>query len=478
MRKFALNAMALAVSGLISAPALPQDTNFSGGTDTWQKIANNGSSFVLPGNSLVRYGRPGRWTNVLVTGTSGMCTMAALGVVKDPAPGLSKQCDRRNGAVLAIDSSGGATTHLFGLDVSEASIAAANATLAVTLPGVGYSTLDPSPTHAAPTAPRSAGFTVFTGDVNGSTNNPGLDEGALRTQCNVTHISHEDAIVHPGQPDSTHSHTFFGNTAIDSYTTGNNIRTRKNPKSSCIGGTVNLSAYWVPSMMRPADHSVVIPPRPVLVYYKTGDWPYLGTQNPAMENLPNGFRVVSGDATRTTYDSISSFSCNDSMGNSKNAALGITDSTNLTGVAACNVPGYLLWHFLAFHQCWDGNLDSANHRSHLVNHYDTGGGGTRTMLCPNDHPYVLLKISEIVKYAVSSTDNPGTWALSSDFYLNTPGNSVPPGMSAHADYMFGWDKTISDQFIQLCEREGRNCGSWDLGNGRGAAPFQGNDNNS
>lgn len=473
MKKLILTAVCLAVSTL----AVPQDNRFTGGKDTWQKVGNDGATFYIPGNSLIRYGRPGRWTEALVVGTSAVCSLAGLSLTKDPAPGMTKQCDRRNGVVLALDSEGGPTTHRFGLDVSESSITAANAYLAATFPGVGVSTLETTASYAAPYSYRVSGTGAFTGDNNGSPQNPSLIDGALRTMCNVTHISHEDPIVHPGEPDSTHSHTFFGNVGIDAYTTGDNIRTRKHPNSSCIGGTVNLSAYWMPSMMRLADHSVVVPDRPVLVYYKTGDWIYLGN-NPNMSDLPNGLKMVTGDANRTTLEpGVSGFSCDDSSGATVPGAV-TGNGDNLSQAAGCNTVGNQLWHFLNFHQCWDGNIDSANHRSHVVPSYDTGGGGTRTKLCPADHPYVLTKISEIAKYGVSPTDHPGLWALSSDAYLKIPGNVLPPGLSGHADYMFGWDKTISDTFLQLCNRELRNCGSWNLGNGRGAKPFQGNDNNS
>jgi hypothetical protein len=70
-------------------------------------------------------------------------------------------------------------------------------------------------------------------------------------------MSYDDPIVYPGAPGMAHHHTFFGNTAVDAFTTPENIRSKGN--ASCRGGTINLSGYWVLSMIDTATHKPLAP---------------------------------------------------------------------------------------------------------------------------------------------------------------------------------------------------------------------------
>jgi hypothetical protein len=69
--------------------------------------------------------------------------------------------------------------------------------------------------------------------------------GAFRVACDASHMSNDDPIVYPGVVGAAHHHTFFGNTSINANTT--------NPaaggNSTCRGGTMNRSGYWIPSMV-------------------------------------------------------------------------------------------------------------------------------------------------------------------------------------------------------------------------------------
>jgi hypothetical protein len=79
-------------------------------------------------------------------------------------------------------------------------------------------------------------------------------------------------------------------------------------------------------------------------------------------------------------------------------------------------------------------------------------------------------ITFAVDYEVPAGANTRNWRLSSDVY----DPAQPGGYSMHADWMNGWDKTISDLWGVKCMRERRECGSADLGDGRLTAEFQGN----
>ena len=472
MKNFHRSLLAAAMA-CAAVDAVPQAVPIT----TWTRIASDGAAFTLPGASVVRYGVPGHWLNSIVPGTSGTCTLAALALTADPAPGQVKQCERRDGPVLALDLQGGPTTHKFGLQVDKASLAAAQAA-AKLKPGVAYSTIFPkvAPFPAGqPGNLRPSGFMRFDGGPDGSSF--AFNEGAVRPFCNPTHYGYFDPIAHPGEPDAAHLHTFFGNSAIDAYSTSENLRTRNRPKSSCTGGMSNGSAYWVPTLLNKTTRAVIPPSRPILMYYKSIAWPYL-QNNPKLESLPNGFKMITGDATRTVTDpNVTYMTCAVANTGTDSGITLTADDHHVfgPGMAQCNQAGWIVWQRLQFPTCWNGELDSANHRSHVTFPIPSPlGGSARNIICPTTHPLAILNLVEIVKYEVSPTNHPGMWALSSDAYLNNPGNTLVPGYSAHADYMFGWDKAISDTFHQLCLREGRDCGSWGPGDGRSAFSFQGN----
>jgi hypothetical protein len=68
---------------------------------TWTKIASQSSAFTVSGNKIVRFGSGTKWVSKM-TG-SGQCTAAFFG--KDPAPGVTKQCEVWSLGVAAAPTS-------------------------------------------------------------------------------------------------------------------------------------------------------------------------------------------------------------------------------------------------------------------------------------------------------------------------------------------------------------------------------------
>ena len=69
--------------------------------------------------------------------------------------------------------------------------------------------------------------------------------------------------------------------------------------STCNGGTMNRSAYWVPSMID-TKTNIAIKPAGALFYYKTGDFgaaPVMPITAP-----PKDLRMITGNAKATTAD--------------------------------------------------------------------------------------------------------------------------------------------------------------------------------
>ena len=69
--------------------------------------------------------------------------------------------------------------------------------------------------------------------------------GNFRTVCRPSRYAQDDPIVSPGT-DSTHLHLFFGNTEADRNRTYETLRTTGD--STCDGGPVNRTGYWMPAV--------------------------------------------------------------------------------------------------------------------------------------------------------------------------------------------------------------------------------------
>lgn len=268
------------------------------------------------------------------------------------------------------------------------------------------------------------------------------DVGSFRTACDFSHMNFDDAIVYPGQPGLAHLHTYFGNVGVNSGTTAQSLATTGN--STCRGGIVNRSAYWVPALIDTRDGRP-LKPNSSQFYYKQG---YAGITAPNIHNLPAGLRMIAGDQTRTgpvpAWEAKARWKC---VG-------GSTDGVFGQSVQNC-APGTELWQEIFFPQCWDGvNLDSANHKSHMA--YPEGGS------CPASHPVALPEITFNIVYPVTEQDAPLRWRLSSDHYPTT----TPAGYSSHGDWFNGWKQDIADTWAQNCDRAQKDCHSHLLGDGR------------
>jgi hypothetical protein len=284
-------------------------------------------------------------------------------------------------------------------------------------------------------------------------------EGAFRLLCNWSKMAFDDPIVYPGQSGISHHHTFFGNTAISAFTTSENIRSTGN--ASCRGGTINLSGYWVPTMVDMKTSRPVLP-KWMIVYYKTGDWPFMNDGS-LIQPLPKGLKMITGDSS-SKAPGIANFSCFlPATGEHRPGTLG-------QSIPTCPAGDFMRVR-ISFPQCWDGvNLDSPDHKSHMASPIQFWAGDPdRQYRCPTSHPVVLPLITFTIDYDVDTNADTSKWRLASDMY----DSSLPGGYSMHADWMNGWDTAVSDLWGLKCLREQRDCGSANLGDGRITMEFQG-----
>jgi hypothetical protein len=260
------------------------------------------------------------------------------------------------------------------------------------------------------------------------------DEGAFRTSCRRSHENFSDPIVFPGQALKAHLHSFFGAVGADWGTTNPRDLTH----STCEGGALNRTAYWVPAMIdngdtlvRPADIEDSL-----ITYYKVGH--YDGTTGGDIVPFPPGFKMIQGNARATSPQPLSDvyWTC---LADTRADSGGVKTPT----IPDCP-PGRLVQLSVLFRHCWDGvNLDSPDHNSHLspttgwVSNPEPDGG------CPASHPVQLPALTEHVRWLVGPEGTDG-WRLSSD-----PPDG-PPGLTAHADWFNGWDPPIQQRWVDRC----------------------------
>jgi hypothetical protein len=233
-------------------------------------------------------------------------------------------------------------------------------------------------------------------------------DGIFRTVCLYSHMNTADPLI----PGTSYLHMYWGNAGPDPGA-GN---------STCRGGIVDRSVYWLPALIDTKTHTPLAPEL-IHVYFESG---YLGVRPDQIQPMPAGLRMLAGDADHAGWK------CWD--------AGGATRST----IPHCPVGDHVDLE-LYFPQCWNGkDLDSPDHKSHLA--YATEGRG-----CPTTHPVALPQISYHVLYpAQAGSDG---WRLASD--------TTPAG-----GWINGWRADIVNTWIAGCVRIAATCGSHMLGDGR------------
>jgi len=274
---------------------------------------------------------------------------------------------------------------------------------------------------------------------------PPSDIGQFRIPCTYSHMAFDDPIVYPGRPGAAHLHTFFGNTGTNAASTEQSIR--DTGSSTCLGGTINRTAYWVPSMIDTATGKPFAPDAAVF-YYKQG---YTLAPSRVIQPMPAGLRMIAGDPTSSKPGNPGTrFKCIGGPNNS-NDQYGYE-------IPNCDA-GATMYQEIFFPQCWDGrNLDSPDHKSHMSYVVEVAGGHA----CPPTHPVAVAQVTFNIAYTVQTKDAAKAWRLSSDTY----DTSLPGGYSSHGDWFNGWKKDISDAWNAGCVQATRDCHAHLLGDGR------------
>jgi hypothetical protein len=287
--------------------------------------------------------------------------------------------------------------------------------------------------------------------------------GAFRFICSPGQLNYDDPILYAGVAGgSPHLHQWYGNTGGGYASTYVSLR---GAGGSTCSNELNRSAYWIPALMTAAGKVIV--PDYMSIYYKRhadGDPQCLKESTKGCVDLPTGLRIVSGyDMKRMGqaqpenmsfhFRCISPGKPSDHHGTLAEA---VTDCGRAGQVMAA----------INFGSCWNGDLDSADHRSHV-----TSGRyiGQTYPQCPATHPYIIPELTQGIAYTIDKAD--GAIAFSSDLM---PGMVMAGGSTFHADYMEAWDPTTRTIWARECVGKLRDCSDGELGDGtmlkRGALP--------
>jgi hypothetical protein len=276
-------------------------------------------------------------------------------------------------------------------------------------------------THITQSARRRLAVVVLALAMTGSLSmwppDPGVAASVVPgfvVSCAFSHRAKVDPIVMPGMVGMSHIHDFFGNSGTNQNSTTTILRTTGT--SSCTASK-DRTGYWAPTLSLNGTH---VRPVRMRVYYRAG------TKNPAgIKTIPAGLVMVAGNAKATSRQSTSvvSWGCGRA-------------SRGTAAVPTCATRKLILHVY--FPDCWNGrNLDSADHKSHMA--YTHNGA------CPRGYPVELPKITEDVRYPIR-----GGSGVKYDFSGNA--------LTAHADFMNGWNRTAFQALVTKCLVGRRACG--------------------
>lgn len=244
---------------------------------------------------------------------------------------------------------------------------------------------------------------------------PQGEDAQFIVSCDFSHAAQDDPIVHPGQPDASHLHVFFGNTATDAFST----------TASLVGGEtscdqpLDTAAYWAPALFRGDE---MLEPIAATAYYRAG----VGMDPSVVEPYPAGLMMVAGNARATEPQPLSIVAWGCGVGSERSTVPIPCPETRA------------LRMMITFQDCWDGaNLDSADHHAHVA--YSSGGA------CPASHPVPIPQLQFVVEYPV--------WGDVSDLVLASGGV-----LTGHADFMNAWDQQKLETEVRLCLNRRIVCG--------------------
>jgi len=223
---------------------------------------------------------------------------------------------------------------------------------------------------------------------------------------------------------SDHVHTFYGPPLVSpSVTTDDLIATDPSEHSGLV--KENKSLYWHPSIYRVSSDGVFTLDE---IYYASVYYFWDTKAKKKTKAFPKGFRMIASDREAFTECVVGGFK-------------------PCTRADGCEVPDGVKTFFpsqacdmleitMDFPSCWDGRLDSPNHKDHMA-YPDEEDDSCRA---PHNKQVPTLSISIYIK---NYDGGYHTWSDMSDQF--------------HTDYLSGWDVDLMKNFLEGCEQDVDNC---------------------
>lgn len=231
------------------------------------------------------------------------------------------------------------------------------------------------------------------------------DHGAsFAVRCDFSHRSSDDPIVHPNMPGMAHSHDFFGNVSTASGSTGESLRAA----GTTCSRPEDTAAYWMPTL---SWNGQEVSSDRAVFYYRAG-----GKNRTLVRAFPPDLKMVTPHGERVQW------------------RCGGINSGKGTGTPPARCDGGLLGVRVMFPDCFDGRLDSADHRSHVAySRYRDG-----RVRCPASHPRSLPALTMNATFRIPAGEE-GALTLSSG-----------PASTVHADFFNAWDQVALAGLVKRC----------------------------
>ncbi|KAF2102406.1 WSC-domain-containing protein, partial [Rhizodiscina lignyota] len=265
----------------------------------------------------------------------------------------------------------------------------------------------------------------------------------IRFNC-ATNIVEEraDPLVDPYKV-SGHVHKIAGGNAwnMNRYMDYDELRSAK--CSSCLIKQ-DLSNYWTPKLYYHAQNGSFINVPMVgdsasdlnggmVVYYQQR-----GPDTSNLTAFPEGFRMLAGDTTKRNFTG-------DFPAEAVNFACLGSNQPETNYLPNYNCPDGLRAQ-LYFPSCWNGEVDSPDHKSHMS--YPASGAHDNGP-CPASHPTQTISLFFEVLYA--------SYLFADDWYGDKQpfvfSNGDPTGYGFHGDFLNGWEVEALQQVTDQCNSD-------------------------
>ncbi len=270
---------------------------------------------------------------------------------------------------------------------------------------------------------------------------PGNGAGTFRASCEASHFSYDDPMVFPGKPEAAHLHMFIGNTHTNAHTTYDTLL--NSGGSTCNGGELNRTAYWVPAMFN-GEGDVVVPSK-ILFYYKTEKEPGIGKVQEYPENLQ-----LLGDTKNNIQNNLdmATFRCNSIYNGAKAQPSATIPSCPSTPKST--EPGALEF-MIYFDYCWNGNESTIDDwEANRDTNFASPLNFWHSSVCPDTHPIILPALVTHIFYDIKPGEDTSKWFLSSDVNPKNGDLPMPGGQTAHADWFGAWNKEVNKEWNTNC----------------------------